>query len=91
MEYIGDKNREIKNIKTPLRALAPVSIPAQRASDANKDEEHFLSEKSKIPKLDKVKYYTSLILGFLCVVNVFIFLFLIPFVIDPAISTMSYR
>ena len=104
-DIIEDSNsafpREIKIFKTPLKGLAPrdpsdpVFIAAQRAlvSDANKDqdEELFRSEASKMPKFEKVKYYTSLILGTLCIVNVFVFLFLIPFVLDPAISTISQR
>jgi len=45
---------------------------------------------SKPSKLEECKYYTSLILGTLCIVSVFAFLFLVPFVLDPAISTMIH-
>ncbi|KAL0275432.1 UNVERIFIED_CONTAM: hypothetical protein PYX00_003280 [Menopon gallinae] len=38
--------------------------------------------------LDKAKFYTSLCLGTTAIVSVFAFLFLIPFVVDPAISTI---
>jgi hypothetical protein len=42
-------------------------------------------------KLENCKYYTSLILGTLCLVCVFAFLFLVPFVLDPAISTLMHE
>lgn len=38
--------------------------------------------------LEKVKFYTSLCMGTTAIVAVFAFLFLIPFVVDPAISTI---
>ncbi|XP_067645609.1 protein tipE isoform X2 [Eurosta solidaginis] len=38
--------------------------------------------------LDKAKFYTSLCLGTTAILSVFAFLFLIPFVVDPAISTI---
>lgn len=38
--------------------------------------------------LAKAKFYTSLCLGTTAIVSVFAFLFLIPFVVDPAISTI---
>lgn len=42
-------------------------------------------------KLENFKYYTSLILGTLCIVCIFAFLFLVPFVLDPAISTLMHE
>ena len=47
-------------------------------------------EDAKPSKLDDCKYYTSLLLGFLAIVSVFIFLFLVPFILDPAISTLAH-
>ncbi|XP_023336325.1 protein tipE [Eurytemora carolleeae] len=41
-------------------------------------------------RLEDIKYYTSLFLGTLCIVCVFGFLFLVPFVLDPAISTLMH-
>jgi len=41
-------------------------------------------------RLEDIKYYTSLFLGTLCIVCVFLFLFLVPFVLDPAISTLMH-
>lgn len=38
--------------------------------------------------LEKAKFYTSLCMGTTAIVSVFAFLFLIPFVVDPAISTI---
>ena len=37
------------------------------------------------------RYYTSLFLGALAIVCIFGFLFLVPFVLDPAISTMMHQ
>ena len=42
-------------------------------------------------KLENCKYYTSLILGTVCIVCIFAFLFLVPFVLDPAISTLLHE
>ena len=42
-------------------------------------------------RLEEIKYYTSMFLGALCIVCVFAFLFLVPFVLDPAISTMMHQ
>ena len=47
-------------------------------------------EDAKPSKLEECKYYTSLTLGTLCIVSVFAFLFLVPFVLDPAISTLTH-
>ena len=41
-------------------------------------------------RLEDIKYYTSLFLGTLSIVCVFGFLFLVPFVLDPAISTLMH-
>lgn len=38
--------------------------------------------------VEKAKFYTSLCLGTTAIVSVFAFLFLIPFVVDPAVSTI---
>lgn len=48
------------------------------------------SKESK-SRLEDIKYYTSLFLGTLCIVCVFGFLFLVPFVLDPAISTLMHE
>jgi len=42
-------------------------------------------------RLDSIKYYTSMFLGTLCIVCVFGFLFLVPFILDPAISTLMHE
>ena len=39
-------------------------------------------------RLEEIKYYPSLFLGTLAICCLFAFLFLIPFILDPAISTM---
>ena len=41
-------------------------------------------------RMDEIKYYTSLFLGALAINCVFGFLFLVPFVLDPAISTLMH-
>lgn len=38
--------------------------------------------------MEKAKFYTSLCLGTTAILAVFAFLFLIPFVVEPAISTI---
>ena len=51
-----------------------------------------MGEPEKPPsRLEQIKYYTSLFLGALAIVCVFGFLFLVPFVLDPAISTMMHQ
>ncbi|XP_040575162.1 protein tipE isoform X1 [Lepeophtheirus salmonis] len=48
-------------------------------------------EPIKATRLEEIKYYTSVTLGTLCIVCIFAFLFLVPFVLDPAISTLSHQ
>merc|ERR1711971_25289 len=48
-------------------------------------------EEQQTTRLDDIKYYTSLLLGTFAIVSVFAFLFLVPFVLDPAISTMMHQ
>jgi len=51
-----------------------------------------MGEPEKPPsRLEQIKYYTSLFLGALAIVCIFGFLFLVPFVLDPAISTMMHQ
>lgn len=45
-------------------------------------------EDKGMTRLEEIKYYTSLFLGTLAICCLFAFLFLIPFILDPAISTM---
>ena len=47
-------------------------------------------EEQETTRLEDIKYYTSLFLGTIAIVSLFVFLFLIPFVLDPAISTMMH-
>ena len=47
--------------------------------------------KESSSRLDDIKYYTSMFLGTLAIVCVFGFLFLVPFVLDPAISTLMHE
>ena len=47
--------------------------------------------KDSSSRLDSIKYYTSMFLGTLCIVCVFGFLFLVPFILDPAISTLMHE
>ena len=74
----------------------PIVIAAQAAAaaataEAEEAERLLLLEATKMSTLENLKYYTSLVLGTLCIVNVFAFLFLVPFVLDPAISTLRHR
>ena len=47
-------------------------------------------EEQETSRLEDIKYYTSLFLGTLAIIALFAFLFLVPFVLDPAISTMMH-
>ena len=41
-------------------------------------------------RIDDIKYYTSMFLGTVAINALFSFLFLVPFILDPAISTMMH-
>ena len=41
-------------------------------------------------RLEEIKYYTSMFLGTVAINALFAFLFLVPFILDPAISTMMH-
>ena len=47
-------------------------------------------EEPERTRLEDIKYYTSLFLGTLAICSLFAFLFLVPFILDPAISTMMH-
>jgi len=89
------KKSKKKKERPPPDPSDPTFI-AQRAAvhtaEATAEAEAKLRAESetKPSKLEECKYYTSLVLGTLCIVSVFAFLFLIPFVLDPAISTMIH-
>ena len=56
------------------------------------DVDPTMGEPEKPPsRLEQIKYYTSLFLGALAIVCVFGFPFLVPFVLDPAISTIMHQ
>ena len=54
------------------------------------DQEPTTPEVPERSRLEDIKYYTSLVLGTTAIICVFVFLFLIPFILDPAISTMVH-
>lgn len=98
-ETIGDKTtpqkKKPKREKPPLDPTDPTVIAkaaaahnaileAEAAANAEKEEQNTLTQ------MEKCKYYTSLSLGTVCIVSAFAFLFLVPFVLDPAISTMLH-
>ena len=65
-------------------AVATAKLEAEAAAIA-------AAEEAAIPTpMENCKYYTSLVLGTLCIVSAFTFLFLVPFVLDPAVSTMLH-
>lgn len=68
-------------------AKQPADI-SDLVEDTEKDDDEEDVTKSK---LENFKYYTSLMLGTLCIVCIFAFLFLVPFVLDPAISTLMHE
>ena len=91
----GPPKPKRKRQKRPPDPTDPVVIAAAAAAakaEAEAEEaERREAEGSKMTSLENLKYYTSLFLGTVCIVNVFAFLFLVPFVLDPAISTLRHR
>lgn len=71
--------------------IAAAAAKAQAAAEAQKEEDDMADEDQGKTKLENFKYYTSLVLGTLCIVSIFAFLFLVPFVLDPAISTLMHE
>ena len=66
------------------QATTLMEEPDPNVTDPNATDE---PERSR---LEDIKYYTSLFLGTTAIICLFAFLFLIPFVLDPAISTMMH-
>ena len=54
------------------------------------DQDPTTAEVPERSRLEDIKYYTSLVLGTTAMIFVFVFHFLIPFILDPAISTMVH-
>ena len=73
-----------------LLSIAAAAAAAKAEAEAE-EAERKEAEGNKMTSLENLKYYTSLFLGTVCIVNVFAFLFLVPFVLDPAISTLRHR
>ena len=69
-----------------IQYIFPFFSAAEAEAEALKDAE----EGNQPSKLEECKYYTSLLLGTFSIVSVFAFLFLVPFVLDPAISTLRH-
>ena len=69
----------------PATLIHPLSLAMTEA-----DNTMGADSKEAKSRLEDIKYYTSLFLGTLCIVCVFGFLFLVPFVLDPAISTLMH-
>ena len=78
---LGSTNTGLKdsNLRNPMTSLLHLKTPFLSFQDVTKS------------KLENFKYYTSLMLGTLCIVCIFAFLFLVPFVLDPAISTLMHE
>ncbi|XP_055644626.1 protein tipE isoform X1 [Toxorhynchites rutilus septentrionalis] len=97
------RSNELRSSSSTLSA-APSLVTMSKASINNSKtslthSRQSVAESSKEPKpptreeiiselLDKAKFYASLCLGTTAILSVFAFLFLIPFVVDPAISTI---
>ena len=87
---------KVKRHKRPPDPTDPVVIAAaaaaaKKAAAKEEAERKLLESQNKMSSLENLKYYTSLLLGTLCIINVFAFLFLVPFVLDPAISTLNHK
>lgn len=64
-------------------AGSKVSLNSSRTKSMHNEDEQEIET-----FLEKAKFYTSVCLGTTAILSVFAFLFLIPFVVDPAISTI---
>ncbi|XP_023295858.2 protein tipE [Lucilia cuprina] len=69
------------------------SLNSSRSSRSSNNMQTTNSKSNKVDHeietiLEKAKFYTSVCLGTTAILSVFTFLFLIPFVVDPAISTI---
>lgn len=87
------KNSKLSLAPSPVPTPAKSPIPSETTNteidpDADMEEDPDVNAKTK---LENFKYYTSLVLGTLCIVSIFAFLFLVPFVLDPAISTLMHE
>ncbi|XP_026478281.1 protein tipE-like [Ctenocephalides felis] len=74
-----------------LSGKDPTGSGDENEEDGNKPKPGIkppLTEEVIASLLEKAKFYTSLCLGTTAIVSMFAFLFLIPFVVDPAISTI---
>ena len=94
-EAITPKKSKKKRERPPPDPTDPAVIAEKAAvhtaeAEAEAAAMKAAEEDSKPSKVEECKYYTSLTLGTLCIVSVFAFLFLVPFVLDPAISTMTH-
>jgi len=99
---IEDSEAEVTPAKQKKKRERPPPDPTDPAVIAAKAAEHTKAaeaeaealkeaeEGSKPSRVEECKYYTSLTLGTFCIVSVFAFLFLVPFVLDPAISTLTH-
>ncbi len=72
-------------IQSEDEVAATAAVAAAAAGDMESEADETRT------KLENFKYYTSLVLGTLCIVCIFTFLFLVPFVLDPAISTLMHE
>lgn len=88
------KNNKLSSAASPVpSSKSPIpGIDSEEADPpldgSEMEEDADVNAKSK---LENFKYYTSLVLGTLCIVSIFAFLFLVPFVLDPAISTLMHE
>ena len=93
MDVTPKKKR--RHEKKPPDPTDPMVIAAKAAIVTAKMEAEAAliaqAELDAIPTpMEEAKYYISLLLGTACIVSAFTFLFLVPFVLDPAISTMMH-
>lgn len=94
-DTIASPKKKRKREKRPPDPTDPAVIAAKAAVHTAKLEAEAAAlaaaEEQAIPtQAEVVRYYTSLVLGTLCIVSAFAFLFLVPFILDPAISTLMH-
>jgi len=88
------KDSKLSVVPSPVPSSKSPIPPVDSEEDPEVDPDAEMEDDPDVirkTKLENFKYYTSLVLGTLCIVSIFAFLFLVPFVLDPAISTLMHE
>lgn len=91
MHVASDESQSAEKLLSKLKVGS--ALDPQKAAIIDSDESTVIMgvqvEESKIgAMIEKAKFYTSVCMGTTAILAVFAFLFLIPFVVEPAITTI---